>query len=279
MIPVASHLRLASHPRLTSHPRRRGFTLVELLTVVGLVTLLVSLLMPVASKVRAAANNTSCLSNLRQINAAWIVYVADHDGRLPHYMWNALPGETAWRGYWPGIVTKNGVTDPLLLCSAAREEAGADRAGFGDVTTAWTGKHIPLQNRSAVKLNAQRYRTSSYGYNRHLTYSDAGAGARVNSLSAMTGVSNIPTFFDCAFADARPDNGAEAVPVKPPPDLRGGTLTEASPQHWRFLLGRHGRGINVAMADGSVRWVQLDETYRLTWKAGWVPYRLALPRR
>ena len=262
---------------VTSHAGRRGFTLIELLTVVGLVTLLVSLLMPVASKVRAAANNTSCLSNLRQINAAWTMYMGDHDGRLPHYMWQALPGETAWRGYWPGIVAKNGVTGPMLLCSAARDEAPADRAGFGDVASAWTGKHVPVSTRSGVKLNAETYRASSYGYNRYLTFGNYVGGG--NCLLAIKDRSNVPTFFDCAYADARPINGTEVAPVKPPPDLRGGGLNEGSPQHWRFLLGRHGRGINVAMADGSVRWVRLEETYQLTWHGGWAPYRLALPGR
>jgi prepilin-type processing-associated H-X9-DG protein len=63
---------------------------------------------------------------------------------------------------------------------------------------------------------------------------------------------------------------------KPPPNLRGDNLID-KPQHWRFLLGRHGRGVNVSLADGSARWVRLDDMYTLTWKAEWIPRPLQLP--
>src|SRR4051812_2156364 len=89
----------------TASARRRGFSLTELLTLVGLVTLLLSLLVPVLSKVRAAASNTNCLSNIRQMGAAWTTYTMEHHGRLPEYVWHT-PGtpEMAWNGYWLGAL-------------------------------------------------------------------------------------------------------------------------------------------------------------------------------
>ena len=89
----------------------------------------------------------------------------------------------------------------------------------------------------------------------------------------------MPALFDCAYADARPDNAIEGVSEKIPPNLQGDGLTVGSPEQWRFLLARHGRGINVCMADGGARWVRLEETYQLTWNASWKPYRLHLPGR
>jgi prepilin-type processing-associated H-X9-DG protein len=73
-------------------------------------------------------------------------------------------------------------------------------------------------------------------------------------------------------------NLIEAAPVEPPPNLRGDKIVPGCPEHWMFLLARHGRGVNVATADGGAHWVPLEETYRLTWTANWQKYRLRLPR-
>ena len=60
----------------------RGFTLTELLVVLGLIAMLISLIMPVMTKARAAAFATGCMSNLRQMGQAWEMYTAEHRGRL-----------------------------------------------------------------------------------------------------------------------------------------------------------------------------------------------------
>src|SRR5204862_1946696 len=111
---------------------RRGFNRTELLIVVGLISVLVSLLMPVVSKVRAAANSTTCLSNLHHMSVAWSAYVADNAGQLPPYVWHVpLPSRTAWYGYWPGILDQNGVRGDAILCPVARETLDSQRSnGF-----------------------------------------------------------------------------------------------------------------------------------------------------
>jgi prepilin-type N-terminal cleavage/methylation domain-containing protein len=64
-------------------PTRRGFTLVELLVVVGIIAILVALLLPALSKARASSQAVGCLSNLRQIMMAFHLYAGDNKQRLP----------------------------------------------------------------------------------------------------------------------------------------------------------------------------------------------------
>src|SRR5882724_11746717 len=62
--------------------RRPGFTLLELLAVVATIAILAALLLPVLSKARIKAQQTRCMSNLRQLGFAWVMYFTDNNGRL-----------------------------------------------------------------------------------------------------------------------------------------------------------------------------------------------------
>ncbi|OHB64351.1 MAG: hypothetical protein A2Y77_00105 [Planctomycetes bacterium RBG_13_62_9] len=59
-----------------------AFTLIELLVVIACIAILLALLIPVTRAAREQGQRAVCLSNLRQLTAAWIQYADDHDGRL-----------------------------------------------------------------------------------------------------------------------------------------------------------------------------------------------------
>src|SRR3982751_4199907 len=63
--------------------RKPGFTLVELLVVIGVIAILISLLLPSLNRARESARRTQCLSNIRQISQAFFMYTNESKGWFP----------------------------------------------------------------------------------------------------------------------------------------------------------------------------------------------------
>lgn len=68
------------------HSHRRGFTLIELLVVIAIIAILAAILFPVFARAREQARKTSCLSNLKQIGTATMMYVQDYDEMYPWFV-------------------------------------------------------------------------------------------------------------------------------------------------------------------------------------------------
>lgn len=74
--------------------RRTGFTLVELLVVIGIIGLLMSILMPALNKAKQQADTVKCAANLRQIAMGWLLYAEGNKGVSCPGRMAKMPGST-----------------------------------------------------------------------------------------------------------------------------------------------------------------------------------------
>jgi len=69
--------------------QRRGFTLIELLVVIAIIAILMAILIPTLNRAKEQAKRGACLSNLRQLQLAWIMYADENDDKI-------VNGEAYW---------------------------------------------------------------------------------------------------------------------------------------------------------------------------------------
>lgn len=127
----------------------RGLTLLQLLLVVTLIVMLAAIVLSSLSAAREQGRRVGCLSNLRQLGMAMILYTSENGGTLPPYLYNMQPlGDGSYvmsiRSPWTLDAVGPGATLPLMSCPSDRKPITVN-------TTDASG--------SALKLNA------SYGYN------------------------------------------------------------------------------------------------------------------
>ena len=257
---------------------RQGFTLVELLVVIGIIAVLVSLLLPALNKAREAAMRASCLSNLKQIATLLNMYATEYKGVVPiGYISQGPTNAAQGNNYQISISPSAGFASPsdadgdppqlkryvmlgLFFKTGYLKETG-NEGGSGRIlfcpSAAGDEFHgfDALQNKWPPSQNSIR---SSYS-NRPST----------NNTSALPGTTStdgvIFTYNNGGpFYPRQVVNGV-IVAGTPPPAARmfnlarlknKAILSDVNSEIQRPLL-MHKKGVNVLYANGGAKWVPL----------------------
>ena len=239
--------------RLVCRRRTNGFTLVELLVVIAVIGVLASLLLPALTKGISLARRTQCINLKKQLCLAFQMYVDEHEGLIPREGYAAF-GTVMWNN-WAEVENGNDVwynALPLELGypPASKYALEAERAGFYAKSSLFQCPSARMP--SEVTDPAYQTAIFSRSMNSYLIEPwsiDPRTGTiKFNRIEAKDPSKVV------LFLDNRVSGEPKVVPGQDDRYL-GQPASHAS----RFPGFRHGRGGNLAFADGHVEWVPWEK--------------------
>jgi prepilin-type N-terminal cleavage/methylation domain-containing protein len=260
-----------------------GFTLIELLVVIAVIAILAALLLPALGRAKMQAQQTKCLSNIRQVTVAGLIYLNETQGGFP-YNGSGLPGyDPMVAVMWFDALTNTGATLLVELCPSTRPQPLASPYDAGAADLAWVAQR-----------NDASFQLGSYGQNGWFTqFVSKGPTALAygshqeyffNKLPAVQRPSQTPLFFDQNYVATVPletDTAASDLYFGQTPDtfsrdgmgcctiLRHGGPTAGSsvPYTGQPLPG----AINMTFTDGHGELVKLPKLWSYYWHQNWNP--------
>ncbi len=174
--------------RTLSRTHRGGFTLVELLVVIGIIAVLISILLPALNRARESANSTKCLSNLKQIGTAMHFYANQNKGVIVPAGYASVGG-TNYGSLQPWFAI---LMNEKLLPAPKTSNVSVDAVTISSVTKCPSGIDAlaVAPNTSTPQLGQPTSRKDQRG----------AAATRGNNLDATQGFRGNPGWADSWYA-------------------------------------------------------------------------------
>ena len=257
--------------------------MIELLVVIAIIAILAALLLPVLSRAKLSSQKTKCLSNMKQLTDAAIMFQQEN-GPI------AYDGTT---GLWLTTLINNySKVNALRLCPVAQQPADLTSAGTqqGTAANAWVWGAVA----SPDPTNMGSYAVNGWLYDTHgplpptRWVADNPAGSYFQKDTAIKFPITTPEFVDAVWPDLWPNS--TDTPDDPADLYDGiGNISGGEPMMGRACVARHGSRppqsaptaaplnqpfpglLNISLADGHVESAKLDSLWSYTWSGTFVP--------